>query len=88
VQAGPELVHLQPLIGPHDSSASKNNTVVNKIPSSTGIRGGGTSGSGTGGGSEKPIVIQNHLHMNEREIASIVSETTANIGNRRQRHFR
>lgn len=86
MQAGPELVHLQPLIGPHASaSVNQKNTVVNKIPSSTGIRAGGGSG---GSGSGEPLVIHNHLHMNDREIASIVSNVTANIGNRRQRHFR
>ena len=70
---------------------NQKNTVVNKIPSSTGIRAGGVSGgsgSGSGSGSGEPLVIHNHLHMNDREIASIVSNVTANIGNKRQRHFR
>lgn len=82
MQAGPELVHLQLLIGPHDSSPSasvnQKNTVVNRIP-----RDGGVSGGGSG----EPLIIHNHLHMNGREIASIVSETTAKVGNRRQRHL-
>jgi hypothetical protein len=47
---------------------------------------GGSSSEGSGSG--EPLVIQNHLHMNGREIASIVSETTAKVGSRRQRHFR
>jgi hypothetical protein len=68
---------------------NQKNTVVNKIPSSTGIRAGGVSGgSGSGSGSGEPLVIHNHLHSNDREIASIVSNVTANIGNKRQRHFR
>ncbi|CAN5204345.1 hypothetical protein BH18THE2_BH18THE2_43690 [soil metagenome] len=34
MHAGPELVHIQPLIGPHASaSVNQKNTVVNKIPS-------------------------------------------------------
>ena len=79
----PEFVQVTPL-SEGIKGSNVTNKVTNKIPSSTGIKGSGSSAGGT----EKPIVIQNHLHMNEREIASIVSETTANIGNRRQRHFR
>jgi hypothetical protein len=37
-------------------------------------------------GSNERLVIHNHLRMNDREIASIVSNVTANIGSRRQRH--
>ena len=88
MHAGPELVHIQPLIGPHASArVNRKNTVVNKIPSATGIRVGGGGSSG-GSGSSEPLVIHNHLHMNEREIASIVTKNTANIGNRREKLFR
>ena len=40
--------------------------------------------SGVTSGGEQPMIIHNHLHMDEREIASRVSETTAKIGNKRE----
>ena len=38
--------------------------------------------------SGQPLVLENHLFMNEREIASIVSNVTAKVGNKGQKHFR
>jgi hypothetical protein len=75
-------VYIQP---PHASSVNQKNTVINKIPSATGIRAGGGSSGGSG---SSPIVLQNHLYINEREIASIVSNVTAKVGNNCERDFR
>jgi hypothetical protein len=41
----------------------------------------------TGSGSNEPLVIHNHLHMNEREIASIVTNVTAKVRNKRERRL-
>jgi hypothetical protein len=66
VQAGPELVHTQPLTSLHASTTGVNqkNTVINTILSARGYVAG--SGNSSRSGSGKPIAIQNHLFMNER----------------------
>ena len=80
------------LTGTYSSTTAVNhkNTVINNIPSARGIRAGSGSssgGSGSGSGSGEPIVIQNHLFMDERQIASIVSNVTPKVDNKRQRHY-
>jgi hypothetical protein len=43
-------------------------------------------GNRSGSDSNEPLVIHNHLHMNDREIASLVTKHQG--GNKRERHFR
>jgi hypothetical protein len=66
VQAGPELVHIQPLTGLHASTTGVNqkNTDINTYLVLEGYVAG--SGNSSRSGSGKPIAIRNHLFMSER----------------------